>query len=145
MKSWFAKLRRRSLAVRGGLVCLTSVGLYLLVAPVAGLVGGWAGLAAAAAAAAACLAGAVAAILLSHALSKPERVLYGLLAGTVARMGIPLGFALACHLHGGALADAGLLYYLLVFYPVTLAVETALSLPETYRNSDPPHVGDLVL
>jgi len=46
-----------------------------------------------------------------------------------ARMGIPLAFALACHLRGGLLADAGLLYYLLLFYPVTLGVETAWLLP----------------
>ena len=32
------------------------------------------------------------------------------------------------HLRGGVLAEAGVLVYLLVFYPVTLGVETTLSL-----------------
>ncbi len=45
------------------------------------------------------------------------------------RMGIPLGAGLLVHLQNGALAAAGLLYCLAAFYPVTLAVETALSLP----------------
>ena len=46
-------------------------------------------------------------------------------------MGIPFGVGLAIHLGGGPLANAGFLYYLLVFYPVTLAAETGLSLPST--------------
>jgi hypothetical protein len=73
--------------------------------------------------------GAAIALLLSHQLRGPRYALHGLLAGMAARMGIPLGFALACQLHGGLLADSGLIYYLLVFYPSTLAVETFLSLP----------------
>jgi hypothetical protein len=65
----------------------------------------------------------------SHLLRGPKHALAALLAGMAARMGIPLAFGLAIHLQGGPLAEAGLLYYLLVFYPVALAAETALSLP----------------
>ena len=46
-------------------------------------------------------------------------------------MGIPLVGALVFHLQGGVLAEAGLLVYLVVFYPVSLGVETYLSLPPT--------------
>jgi len=105
------------------------LGLYALVAPVAGFCSGSAGLWAAAAAAVLCLAGAGLALVLSHALREPKHALYGMLLGMAARMGVPLAVGLPCHLHGGALAQAGLLYYLLVFYPVTLGVETASSLP----------------
>jgi hypothetical protein len=44
-------------------------------------------------------------------------------------MGVPLAAALIAVFAGGPLADAGFLYYLVVFYPITLAVETLLALP----------------
>ena len=44
------------------------------------------------------------------------------LVGMMIRMGIPLAAALAVYFRGGPLADAGFLYYLVVFYPVTLTV-----------------------
>lgn len=133
MGTWFADLRNRSLSVRGAFLGLAVLGLYVLVAPVAGLLSGWAGLAAAAAAAVFCLTGATLALVVSHLFRQPPRALAGMLLGMAARMGIPLGFGLACDLHGGALAQGGLLYYLLVFYPVTLGLETALSLPVARR------------
>jgi len=86
---------------------------------------------AAAAAAGICLLGAVLALVVSHLLRGPKAVLYGMLMAMALRMGIPLVSALALHLQNGALAKAGVLYYFLVFYPVTLAVETVLSLPKT--------------
>jgi len=46
------------------------------------------------------------------------------------RMGIPLAAALLVFLRGGPLADAGFLYYLVLFYPVTLTAETFLLLPK---------------
>ena len=134
MATWLADLRDRSIAARGAFLGLVVLGLYGLVAPVACCCGGRAGMLAAAAAAFLCLAGATLALVVSHALREPNRALYGMLFGMAARMGIPLGSGLLCHVQGGALAEAGLLYYLLVFYPVTLGVETALSLPR----SQPP-------
>ncbi len=59
----------------------------------------------------------------------PNSAWQGMLAGMLPRMAIPLGFAIPLHIHGGPLAEAGLLVYLVVFYPVTLAAETALCLP----------------
>ena len=133
--TWLADLRNRSIAARGTFLGLVVVGLYGLVAPVAGLCGGRVGLLAAAAAAVLCLAGSGLALVVSHALREPNHVLYGMLFGMAARMGIPLGFGLLCHVQSGALAEAGLLYYLLVFYPVTLGVETALSLPRSQASA----------
>ena len=114
--------------------------LYALLTPIALFFGGVAGLWAAAAAAALCLGGAGIALVISYSLRSPARALYGMLLGTAARMAIPLGFGLAAHLHGGPLAEAGLLYYLLVFYPVTLGVETALSLPQNIAGVSCPSV-----
>jgi hypothetical protein len=65
------------------------------------------------------------------------RPVLAMLVSMAARMGIPLVPALAIHLAGGPLANAGLLYYLLVFYPITLAVDVALSLPSTSRAGEP--------
>ena len=129
MGTWFANLRNRSLPARGTFLGLVVLGLYAMVAPVAGFCSGSAGLWAAAAAAVLCLAGAGLALVLSHALREPKRALYGMLLSMAARMGVPLAVGLPCHLHGGVLAQGGLLYYLLVFYLVTLGVETLLSLP----------------
>ena len=55
------------------------------------------------------------------------------LLGMMVRMGIPLAAALIVYFSGGPLADAGFLYYLVVFYPVTLTAEIFLSRP----HSDP--------
>ena len=56
------------------------------------------------------------------------------LVGMMIRMGIPLAAALTVYFRGGPLADAGFLYYLVVFYPVTLTAETLLFLPEPALN-----------
>jgi hypothetical protein len=121
----------RNLSVPVRLAGLVGVALLVLaiVGPVAVLIGGSMGLTAAALAAATCLAGAVVALLASQVLVGPGLALASLLVGMTARMAIPLVCGLVIHLHGGPLADAGILYYLVMFYPVTLAAETLLSLP----------------
>ncbi len=81
-----------------------------------------------------CYAGAVLALGTNAILHQPEHALLALLLGMMARMGIPFGLGLAVHLQGGPLAKAGLLYYLLVFYPITLTTETILSLPPAKRS-----------
>jgi hypothetical protein len=133
MATWLANLSHRGLRTRGMVLGLVVLGTYGLVAPVAGLLSGLAGLWTAAAAAAFCLAGAEVALLVSPLSRRPKRALFGMLLGMAARMGIPLGFGLGCHVQGGVLAQTGLLYYLLVFYPVTLGVETALWLPHVQQ------------
>jgi hypothetical protein len=102
--------------------------VYVVVAPVAWGISGSAGLAASATAAALCLLGAGAALIAARAFTRRGKLLQGVLVGMALRMGIPLTFGLALQLSLKALGDACLLIYLLVFYPVTLFVETYLSL-----------------
>ena len=130
MKPSFGRLRVYGLAAGALLLGLIVLGLYASVAPVAWFYGEVGGLLAAAAAAALCLVGAEIALAVSHLFRSPEHLPYRVLFGMAARMGIPLSVGLIIHLQGGVLAKAGLLYYLLVFYPITLAVETVLSLPQ---------------
>lgn len=144
MGRWSAKLRNLSLLTRGFLLGLAVVLVYAVLAPVAVCCNGPAGLWAAAAAGAFCLGGAALALVASYLLCGPKYALHGLLVAMAARMGIPLSLGLACQLYGGVLAEAGLLYYLMVFYPVTLGVETALSLPQLRPCERGSRVGDAV-
>lgn len=105
--------------------------------PIAAWLGGSNALAAAAAAAMVCGAGAVAALLVARWLRAPQYLLAALSVGMGLRTGIPLAVGLAVHLQGGPLAKAGFLCYLLIFYPVTLAIETFLLLPPTNRQPTP--------
>lgn len=112
-------------AALAGLVLL----LYALVAPVAALLPRKGGLLAAAAAAGLCLLGAALALAVTHCFRDPKQLGQAFLVGMLPRMGIPAGGAVALQLLGGILATGGVLYYLLVFYPITLAAEAWLSLP----------------
>lgn len=124
-----SRLRNQSLVVRAAILAVAPLMVLLAVAPFALHYAGMAGLTAAAMAAGLCLAGAGPALIISDRLREPHKSLGGLLAGTIVRMGVPLILGLAIHFSGGPLAEAGLIYYLLVFYPVTLTVGAALSLP----------------
>jgi hypothetical protein len=55
-----------------------------------------------------------------------DRALHQVLWSTVVRLSLPLGACVAVHVHGGILADAGFVYYILAFYLITLTVETGL-------------------
>lgn len=129
MRSWIVTLRNRGPTAQLAVLGLAVLAVYAVVAPVAGGTSGGPGLAASATAAALCLLGAGAALIASRAFNQRGKVLPGVLVGTALRMGIPLASALALQLSVKPLADAYLLIYLLVFYPVTLFVETFLSLP----------------
>lgn len=85
------------------------------------------GLAAAALASGCCCAGALSAVAISPWFRDPRRLLAFVLIGMSLRMGIALTTALFVQLGGGPLVDAGFVYYLLVFYLVTLAVETTVA------------------
>ena len=107
--------------------------------------GNRAGLIAGAAAGGVCLLAAWMALGLSEPLRRPQHMLALVLVGMMIRMGIPLAAALAVFFRGGPLADAGFLYYLVVFYPVTLTAETFLSLPECEpKKKDVPPAQDFV-
>ena len=136
MKTIWAESAGRRLALRGGVLGLAVAVLAAVLLPVAGWMDGGAGVAAAAVAAAVCMSGAAGALGISHLLRGPELALPSLLLGMAARTGLPLLLAIVIQFRGGPLADAGFLYYLLVFYPVTLSLETVLSLPPRERATD---------
>ena len=77
-------------------------------------------------ASACCCAGGLAAVCVAPWVRRPRQVVAWALVGMTMRMGVALTAALVVQLGGGPLAEAGFVYYLLVFYLVTLAVETAV-------------------
>ncbi|MFW6124579.1 MAG: hypothetical protein ACOC46_00410 [Pirellulales bacterium] len=91
---------------------------------------GWTGLAAALTAAGVCLAAGAVALVIAHACRAPNRLLFGVLLGMGVRTIAPLAVAFFVEYQCEGLANAGFLYYLVFFYLLTLAVETALALPE---------------
>jgi len=133
--AWFSDLRNRSLTARSLLLGLVTLGVLTVAAPVGFVLSGPPGVWAAAAGAGLCLAGAVAALVVSDRLHRSEHALHAALLGMAARMAIPLGLGFTLYLLSRPLANAGLLYYLLVFYPVTLSVETMLSWPPRRRTA----------
>lgn len=130
MKRRVAIIRAWGVPAQLLLLAAVVLAVYTLVAPMAGGVTGVAGVAASATAAASCWLGAAGALVVSRAFRDPKRVLGRVLYGTLLRMFIPLFAALALQWSVAALAEAHLLVYFLVFYPVTLFVETTLSLPQ---------------
>ena len=140
MQGWLGRLQNQGLATQSALLGLAVLCVYLVVAPVAASLSGGAGLAAAAAAAGLCLLGAGSALVVTRPFRGPNYALFNLLIGMPLRMGLPLAVGLVLQWRGGLLAGAGVLYYLLVFYPIALGVETVLSLPTAERPPDGTHV-----
>jgi hypothetical protein len=87
------------------------------------------GVVAASVAAGTCLAGAIGATIFIPWMYRPKRVIAGILLGAGFRMGVPLFGGIFVSLVFPPLAEAGLLYYLVVFFLPLLALETAFSLP----------------
>jgi hypothetical protein len=137
MTAWLINLRSHGLASRATMLWTAMVVAFALGSPIVVRLGGYMALDAAALAAVLCLAGATLALVVSSVLRGPNHAFLALGIGTAARLGIPLLPAMLIHLQGGPLAEAGLLYYLLVFYPVALVVEIALSLPPRPRPTPP--------
>jgi hypothetical protein len=123
------QVSRLGILAQGGLLAgVLLVGL-LPVAPVAYAISGSAGVIAATVAAGLCLAGAEFALIATVPFSgRPSAAMYSLTVGMLARALIPLMFGVALHLRVPWLADAGMVFYLLIFYMVALATETALML-----------------
>ena len=107
-------------------VMLGAYGCVVLVVADRGSTGG---IAAATLAAGVCLASASAALLMSRWLHNPANGVAGMLLPMVARTGLPLLLALIVRLRGQGLVEAGLVYYLVGFYLLALAVEVPMSLP----------------
>jgi hypothetical protein len=137
MVTWLSTIRNQRLALRALWLTLAVVAEFALIGPVAVCLGGVPALAAAAVAGLLCLVGAMFALVTSYLLRGPQFVLLSMLVGMALRLTIPLAPAIVLHFRGGPLAGAGLLYYLVAFYLVTLTVETVLSLPLRESPTDP--------
>ena len=96
----------------------------LVILPVAYAASGPAGLFAALWATALCLMSGTLSLLASTAVSRASTPLGGLLVGIMVRMALPLAVVMAIYHRGGWLVAAGMIYYVLVFYMITLAAET---------------------
>jgi hypothetical protein len=140
MRIPFSRWRNRGLTSQAAVLAGAVLAVYAAVAPVAGALSGMVGVAAAAVAAGLCLAGAALALLVCRLYRDPKGALWRVLIGMFLRMGVPLLGGLAIQVQGGRLAKAGVLVYLVVFYPLTLFVETFLSLPSHER---PQRQGDV--
>jgi hypothetical protein len=87
---------------------------------------GSSGLAAVAIAAVACWIAATGALLLAGWLRNTPHSVSGILGGTLLRISLPLVAAAGCKIAAPALFQVGLLGYLLLFFLLTLVVETLL-------------------
>jgi len=118
----------RSALAKALLLAAVATVTYVPAALAAYLLSGSSGVLAATAAAGLCLLGAIVPVLIPSRLAAFTPA-FPVLAGMVARMGIPICGGLALHLSVTALASAGVLYYLLVFYPPLLAAHVWVCLP----------------
>lgn len=138
MNSWLTKHGPRS--VTACLVCLALV-LILAALPalwLAGVQHGAAGWQAVVVAAAVCgLAGSLA-LATAAIFRRPAVVMYALGLGMLFRIGLPLGVGTALDATGGPLAQAGVFGWIVVFFLLTLAVETLLSL-SLFAAAGAPH------
>ena len=109
------------------------MGSAAVVLPVAFIARDRAGATSAAVALVTCLVSGLLALGLVRLFRGPNGVVPQVLLGMLPRMGIPLAVCMLVHLQGGAVADAGFVYYVLAFYFVTLVVETVLQVGEAQR------------
>jgi hypothetical protein len=129
-------IRRFALRVMVLLSALLAAGIIAL--PMAFYSSGADGIFAASVSLAVCLFGGVMALLCAGHFDKPHLVLYQVMSGMFFRMATPLGFCTLIYLNGGRLVEAGMVYYLLAFYFVTLSVEIIqLAIPPTTCASAP--------
>ncbi len=129
---WLERVGGWSLSRRGMVLLLSALSLFATMLPVAYHTSAANGMAALGVAAVACLVPALLALLIADLLPGPDMALPSLGIAMFLRMGVPMGICVVVYATGGPIADAGMAYYLLVFYPVLLTVETGLMLS---RNS----------
>jgi hypothetical protein len=120
------KLARLRLSRRILLLSSAVALAWLLLTPVTVLQTGAFGMTAATLAAALCLTGAIAALIFADRFRRPEQAILVLGISIIFRTAIPLAIGAVVFLQSPLLAEAGWMYYLLVFYLVTLACETVL-------------------
>ncbi len=123
------KLREMSLSAKLATLAAVEAAALAVAAPVAWFAQGRFGILAAAIAAFSCLLGGSLALAICGLFRDPRQAFVGVLLGMLFGMGLPLAVGVGCRLAGGALAEAGVMFYLLFFFPITLTVKTVLSLP----------------
>jgi len=111
------------------MLVLAVVALYLLVVPVAWYYCGPIAAVSAAVAGVCCLVSAILALVSGEPFRAKQQLLHAMLVGMAFRMGLPLGIGLAIYAYAAPLVEAGFVYYLLIFFELTLLVEVFLSLP----------------
>jgi hypothetical protein len=89
-----------------------------------------------AAAAIICWLAALLAMMAGDRLGAAGQTMAYLVAGTMIRAGIPLMATVVVVFFGRPLDAVSFLYYLIVFYPITLAAEIAITLPRRVGDSD---------
>ena len=104
------------------------VAAFLLASPVAFFTAGSFGLIACGVAASICMAAGIGGFFASRAFCLEVDVLCGMLVGMGVRMFLPLASVSLVFVHRPFL-DAGMIYYLLVFYIVMLIADIAVILP----------------
>lgn len=101
--------------------------LYLILAPLAYYLNGREGLLAAAVAAGICLFGSLGALAAMQPLKGPAMMFSGVVIGMFLRMAVPLIFCLIVYLQPSLLTRAGMVFYVIAFYMVTLTADAAIT------------------
>lgn len=109
-------------AILAGILLAATV----LLLPIAYSASGSTGLAACGFALIVCALPALMSLAISELFAGPQRALYGLLIGMFLRMALPLTACFAAYAMNSPLAQAGLAFYVLPLYLLTLLVETTL-------------------
>ncbi|MDD4270237.1 MAG: hypothetical protein PHO07_01985 [Pirellulales bacterium] len=126
--------------VHGLLLYGATVAILLLVLPVAWVISGMEGVAAATAGGLLCFSGGLVAMAWNAAFPGPKLLIVRTLGGMLPRMGIPLLGGVVLQIAVEPLAEAGILLYLVVFYPALLSIEVYLSVMSVrvaLRDSEP--------
>lgn len=130
--NWIARL---GLAAQAGFLGGIVAGVALPLTLAAYAINGTAGVTAAVAAACVCLLGGEVALAMGDLLARRFDRFYALLAGMLARMGLPLLFGIGLHLVIPSLTRAGLFIYFLLYYVVVLAAETIVAVAQVSDDS----------
>lgn len=135
-----ARLKSLGPVAQSAFIALALLVVWLAVAPLAYGVSGMPGLQVSLLAALICWLGAQFSLLISLLIRGDEVIFQRLVLGMTARAMVPLVLGTGLQLKNAQLASAGLIFYVLVFYMVTLAADTALLLSHTKQPLAPKKV-----
>jgi hypothetical protein len=123
-------LARLGLVAQSLFVAAALAGALLLLAPLAYAISGPFGLQVELLAALLCWMGALFSLSISAFIRGGVSVMNRMVLGMTARAMMPLVLGVGLHMKDASLAGAGLIFYVLVFYMVTLTADTALLLSQ---------------